>query len=95
MKPVFADTYFYLARVNRADPAHLRAKQWISQQKTMQITTAWVLMELGDALRKPEWRESFTRLNINLRLATNVTIIPPSAEFLDKGITFLNRHEDK
>jgi predicted nucleic acid-binding protein len=95
MKPVFADTFFYLARVNRADPAHQRAQRWISQHRVLQVTTAWVITELGDALRKPEWRGSFTQLNINLQLAANVTIIPPSVELLEKGIAFFNRHADK
>lgn len=49
MKLVFADTFFFFAILNRADPLHQRAADW-------------VITELADGLSGISDRERFTYL---------------------------------
>lgn len=48
MKPVFADTFYFLALLSEDDGAHLKARE-ISRLNLPIITTSWVLTELADA----------------------------------------------
>ena len=50
MSAVFADTFFFLALLNRHDPAHTKALAAYGQGDYTFVTTAWVLTEIADAL---------------------------------------------
>ena len=56
MKPVFADTYYFLALVNPQDAGHATATAYAKRSELRCVTTAWVLVEVGDALDAPEAR---------------------------------------
>jgi predicted nucleic acid-binding protein len=49
----FADTFFFLALVNRQDTAHPAAMALIERLDTRILTTVWVLTEVSDALAAP------------------------------------------
>ena len=57
MKPLFADTFYFLALLNQHDPAHHRAIAASSAPNQSFVTTEFVLLELGDALSKPPLRD--------------------------------------
>ncbi len=42
MKPVFADTFFFFAILNRADPLHQRAVTFSRNTRLLRVTTDWV-----------------------------------------------------
>ncbi len=42
MKPVFADTFFFFAILNRADPLHQRAAAFSRNNRQLRVTTDWV-----------------------------------------------------
>lgn len=56
MKPVFADTYYFLALVNSNDTGHAAATRWAKNPDLRSVTTTWVLVEVADALALPELR---------------------------------------
>ena len=56
MKPVFADAFFYVACLNRADQHHNRVMAAASRPLGRMVTTRWVLMEVVDALAASERR---------------------------------------
>jgi predicted nucleic acid-binding protein len=48
MQRVFADTWFYLAALNPADPNHARSVALARAERRHRVTTDWVLVEVGD-----------------------------------------------
>ena len=50
MKPVFADSFYYLAILNADDSAHAQAVSVSATLSGNVVTTAWVLTEVADAL---------------------------------------------
>ena len=56
MSTVFADTYFFLGIINRADDAHARCQTFSWDYRGEILTTAYILVELADALASPPHR---------------------------------------
>jgi predicted nucleic acid-binding protein len=95
MKAVFADTFFYLALLNRDDAAHDDAVQLARQFTGRVVTTAWVLTEVADAFASPSDRRAFLWLHGQLSLDPLVTIVPASDELFQAGIELYGRRLDK
>jgi len=57
MKSVFADTFYFLALLNERDAAHARAVAASRIAGLALVTTEFVLIELADALCKPQQRD--------------------------------------
>jgi len=49
MTKVFADTFYFLALLNKRDEAHAKALDLSSRIEKL-VTTEWVLTELADGL---------------------------------------------
>lgn len=95
MKTVFADSFYFFALLNDRDPAHQRALAFLQTYRGRLLTTAWVLVELGDGLAKPVNRDSFlTTLNL-LKTEPNVSIIGCGDELLEAGIDLYRERPDK
>jgi hypothetical protein len=66
MKPVFADTFFFLAVLNPADVAHARATELSRSLPRPRLTTDWILTEVGDAMSvgvlSSEWPDGVQHL---------------------------------
>jgi predicted nucleic acid-binding protein len=60
MKPVFADTSYYLALVNPVDPRHERAVGLAESLLGRTFVSEYVLIELGSALSRGriDWSSS-------------------------------------
>jgi uncharacterized protein len=56
MKAVFADTFYFLALLNRRDPFHQRAIASSRESGLSILTTEFVLLEVADALCQPAQR---------------------------------------
>ena len=95
MKPVFADTFFFLAVLNRNDPWHAKAVQAHRSLRAPWITTAWVVTEVADALAEPSFRPRFAEFHASLTANPNVRLIPASQEFFERGIRLFNGRLDK
>lgn len=63
----FGDTHYYLALANANDLAHERAREFSRRAGAKIITTAWVVVELADALCAPSARSAFVGLHDAMR----------------------------
>lgn len=95
MSPIFADTFYYLAIVNREDAAHARALALSRRVTAPTVTTAWVLTEVADALAAPRQRRVFLVLLESLRDDPQVAIVPPTQDLFDRGVTLYRRRPDR
>ena len=50
MKAVFADAFYFVGFVNRADQHHAKVAAAAQQLQSDVVTTEWVLAEFADAL---------------------------------------------
>jgi predicted nucleic acid-binding protein len=62
MTRVFADTFFFLAVLNRRDPSHEAALRFYGDDSMHFVTTEWVLGEVANASSAPAMRAGFKRL---------------------------------
>ena len=96
MKAVFADTFYYLALLDANDSAHETAVRATRELKSMTtVTTAWVLLELANALSASRHRLIFARFLDQLRANPNVIIHEPEKELFDLGVDVYRNREDK
>jgi len=94
MMPVFADTFFFLAVLNRRDSAHHAAVRWSRDHDRLRVTTAWVLAEVGDALAADN-REAFVSLVRLVRQNPLFRLIEASQDSFDRGLALYARRPDK
>jgi hypothetical protein len=92
---LFADTYYFLAVLNKDDVAHSKAVALSETLRNPIVTSAWVLTEVGDALSAQGYRERFVRLIETLRADPACTIVPPSADLFDAGVSLYAQRLDK
>jgi predicted nucleic acid-binding protein len=95
MTRVFADTFFFLAVLNRRDPAHEKALQSYGDASLHFVTTEWVLSEVANASSAPAMRRGFKRLFDLLERDTLVQIIPASHDSFRRGLELYFNRPDK
>jgi predicted nucleic acid-binding protein len=95
MTTYFADTFYFLALLNRDDAAHRRAAAIAAQLPGPLVTTAWVLTEVADAMAAPANRPAFLNLLAILRSNPAVEIVPADAALFDQGVDLYSRRPDK
>jgi hypothetical protein len=94
MTPVFADAFYFLALLNKADYAHARALPFKAAGRPL-ITTTWVLTEVGDAFCAVENRGLFLELLEMLQAMPDAKIIPASEELFERGVELFRQRADK
>lgn len=87
---VFADTFYFLALLNRNDQAHGAALQAARECSTPLVTTAWVMVETGDAMSGLKLRGSFARFLTALRDDPAIEVIAAEVQLLEKGLALYN-----
>lgn len=95
MKPVFADTVYFLALLNPVDQFHGQARALSVNSPGPLLTTEFVLTEVGDALSRPQNRSQFDRLLRLLRAQRDVTVIPATAGLFREGCELHTTRPDK
>lgn len=95
MNSVFADTWFFLAILNPADPNHARALAASRTERRHRVTTDWVLVEVGDALSKMGNRDVFTGFYDWIQNHPGTTIVPASRTLMEDGIYLYRYRRDK
>ena len=94
MNRVFADTSYFLALLNRDDPAHRRAVA-AARSAAQIVTTEFILLELGNACAKAADHADFLSLVEGLRASPRVHTVPLATELLDAGLKLLRQRPDK
>lgn len=95
MRTVFADTFYYLARLSRNDVDRERVLALSQGISANVVTTPWVLTEVADAMSALQHRELFLRLLNILRADGNVTIVPASEDLFDRGLELYSKRTDQ
>jgi uncharacterized protein len=95
MNVVFADAFYFVARLNRRDQHHRRVVAFSRDLRARLLTTDWVLMEVADALAKSECRGRIRELMLHLRQAPGCEVLPAARETLDRALDLFHRHADK
>jgi len=95
MKPLFADTSFYVALLNPRDVAHEKARQVSQQSRCPVVLTDFVLLELGNAFSSAGQRGLFLKLAAHLRSDRNTRIVAASRELLEQGLDLFANRTDK
>jgi predicted nucleic acid-binding protein len=95
MRGVFADTFYYISLINPDDFSHAEALAAAESIDRTVVTTAWVLVEVADALCRPDLRKYVTSLYDSLGDDRHVRIIGPGKKWYDRGWKFFNSRPDK
>jgi predicted nucleic acid-binding protein len=95
VKPVFADTGFFLALINPRDQYHRAAAELNSRLSVPMVTTAWVLLEFANAISSSRGRQRFQHVLVRLRSEPDATVIAPEADLFDRGCQLYIARADK
>ena len=95
MRPIFADTFYYLALTSRNDAFHGRAVSLAQNLRVPVLTTAWVITELADALAGTHRRGAFLLLLEGIRNDPDVTVLEPEASLYEEGLALYAQRPDK
>ena len=95
MSVVFADAFYFVARLNRRDQHHERVLAFSREFRSQLLTTDWVLMEVADALAKSESRSRIRDLIFHLRQSPICEVVPASRELSDRALELFHQHADK
>ena len=95
MKPVFTDASFFLAILNRNDPAHERAIALSRNIRLRRITVDWIISESADGLAKVKQQERFMDVYRHIQLSPAICVVPASRPLLEEGIALYAALPDK
>jgi predicted nucleic acid-binding protein len=95
MNLVFADAFYYVARLNRRDQYHEQVVTFSHSFRANLLTTDLILLEVADGLAKSESRPRIDDFISRLRNSNTTEVIPASRDLLDRGLELYNQHEDK
>jgi predicted nucleic acid-binding protein len=92
---VFADTAYFIALLNGKDSAHEHALTYARQRFREIGVTDFVLLELADAFSRPPDRGDFLTMDKHVRRTPTYTVVPVSAELLQRGRDLFAARPDK
>ena len=95
MKPVFADTSFYIALVNPTDIAFQQARQISKEHQGQVVTTDFVLIEVGNWMSRTGDREVFLSMLDRMQQEPELTVVPCDRNLFEDGINLFRARPDK
>jgi hypothetical protein len=95
MKAVFADTFYFLALLNERDVAHQRAVTASRSPGLTLVTTEFVLIELADALCKPQQRAEVLALCSVVETDPAFRLVRATTELIQRGKRLYRERPDK
>lgn len=95
MKPVFADSQFWIALLNPRDQWHARAVAVLAALNRPILTTQFVLLEVADAFARPAYRGWYAELVAGLLANPDVSLLPVTAEQFAAGEQLYHDRPDK
>jgi uncharacterized protein len=95
MKPVFADTSYFIALLSPADTRHVKAVEWSESWSGHQVVTEYVLVELGSALSRGRDRLLFAPFVRHLLADSDTLCIPASRSLFQRGLVLFDARSDK
>ena len=95
MKWVFADTSFFVAMIGERDQHHRNAVKFMEGYKGRLLTTDYVVVELGNYLRRVDDRPFFGSIKRSLENDKEFEVMEASRGLLDQGIELYLGRQDK
>jgi predicted nucleic acid-binding protein len=94
MSKVFADTFYFLALLNKHDEAHEKAVKFSALLDEL-VTTEWVLTELADGLASSRRRDMFLQTRQELLAGADVQVVQLDMPVFEHGIQLYAARPDK
>jgi predicted nucleic acid-binding protein len=95
MNRLFADAFYFVALLNRADQFHQKATAVSRELQEDVLTTEWVLAEVADALAGSINRLAVAAFIRDLSEDPNVTIVRASSDWFERGLQLYEQRPDK
>jgi predicted nucleic acid-binding protein len=95
MKSAFADTFYFLALLNECDAAHKRAVAASRTAGLAVVTTEFVLIELADALCKPQHRDEVLALCNLVQTDPAFRLVCATTDLIQRGKRLYRDRTDK
>ena len=95
MKTVFADAFYFVGLVNRADQHHARIVAAARQLREDVLTTEWILAEFADALAESSSRRLVPQFIRALEQDPKVRIIRADTVLFHRGLRLYEERPDK
>ena len=95
MKPVFADTFYFIALLHVDDARHAAAAAYAAAAGRLVGTTVWVLTEVADGLAPYGARTQFEVLLQSLNSDSQTEVVPADQSLWDRGVELYNDRPDK
>ena len=95
MNAVFADAFYFVARLNRRDQHHERVLAFSRDFRADILTTDWVLVEVADAMAGSASRLRVRDFIRHLRQSPSCVVVPASRDVLDRALELYHQYSDK
>ena len=95
MKPIFADTSYYIALLSETDEWHDAAVEWSEKILGRQVVTEYVLVELASALSRVRDRHLYVPFVEHLLAQENTDFVPASRDLFRRGLALFAKRPDK
>ena len=93
--PIFVDTVYWLALLNKTDRWHAPALEWSSHIEEQLVTTDAVLTEVADAPCRADRRRWAVETLRAIRADRSITSVPGSAKLFTEGLKLYAACHDK
>jgi uncharacterized protein len=95
MNAVFADSFYFLARLNPADQWHERSARYQLAPDFKLVTTIWILVEVADALSGEATRQKAGEFVRALHTAEGLEVISADSDWFARGLNLYLKRPDK
>ena len=95
MRAVFADTFYFVALLNRSDRHHAKSVALARELRDDIVTTEWVLAEFADALARSASRSRVPPFIRDLEQDAKVKIVRAGSELFHRGLRLYDERSDK
>jgi uncharacterized protein len=96
--PLFLDTSYTYALVNRRDEWHEQAVRWrreLAEERRKLITTQLIIVEIADGLASIRFRDQALEIIKALQSSPLVEVVPLTSDLLADAIDLYSRRSDK
>jgi hypothetical protein len=95
VKEVFADTFYFLALLDRRDAHHRQVLDFATSYRGSLVTTRWVLAEVANALGGSPVRAAAVRMLQRVEEDASIRVIMSSDGLYERGLALFAARPDK
>jgi predicted nucleic acid-binding protein len=95
MSEVFADTSYFVALLGKDVSERQRAVEVMAGRDETLLTTAWVLVELGNFMSQAHHRRAFVDMARRLHANPKAVVLQPDARLYNAGMRLYEERPDK